>query len=219
MVVSAPGKLRVVVADDHPVVREGVVAIINRQPDMTVVAEAADGQGAVAAVVTERPDVILLDLRMPRMSGLEAIREIRRAIPKARILVLTTYDGDEDIFRALQEGAMGYLLKDLASRELLNAIRAVAGGQRVVPGRAATQLADRLSTTQLTERELAVLTTLVEGKSNRQIADALSITEWTVKGHLKQIFAKLDVTDRTQAATAALRRGFVHIDELRRTTR
>jgi two-component system NarL family response regulator len=219
MIVSAPGKLRVVVADDHPVVREGVVAIINRQPDMTVVAEAADGQAAVAAAVTERPDVILLDLRMPRLSGLEATREIRRAIPKARILVLTTYDGDEDIFRALQEGAMGYLLKDLASRELLDAIRAVAGGQRVVPDRVATQLADRLSTTQLTERELAVLKALVEGKSNRQIADALSITEWTVKGHLKHIFTKLDVTDRTQAATAALRRGFVHLDELRRTTR
>jgi two-component system NarL family response regulator len=205
----------VVVADDHPVVREGIVAIINRQPDMIVVAEAADGQAAVAAALAERPDVTLLDLRMPRMSGLEVLREIRRVIPAARILILTTYDGDEDIFRALQDGAQGYLLKDLSSNELLTAIRNVVTGHRVVPARAASRLEDRHSTTQLTERELAVLKTLVQGKTNREIAEALSITEWTVKGHLKQIFAKLEVTDRTQAVTAALRRGYVHLDELR----
>jgi DNA-binding NarL/FixJ family response regulator len=218
-IMSELKKLRVVVADDHPVVREGVVAIINRQSDMTVVAEAGDGQAAVAAALTERPDVTLLDLRMPRMSGLEAIRAIRRAIPSACILVLTTYDGDEDVYRALQEGALGYLLKDLSSNELLTAIRSAAAGRRVVPGRAAARLADHLSTTSLTARELVVLKALVNGNSNRQIANALSITEGTVKGHLKQIFMKLDVTDRTQAATAALGRGFVHLDELQRTRR
>lgn len=213
------GKLRVVVADDHPVVREGVVAIINRQPDMAVVAEAADGQAAVAAALTHRPDVTLLDLRMPRMSGLEAMRDIRRAVPSACILVLTTYDGDEDVYRALQEGARGYLLKELSSNELLTAIRSAAAGQRVVPARVAARLADRFPTTSLTERELVVLKALVEGNSNRKIADALSITEGTVKGHLKRIFLKLDVTDRTQAATAALWRGFFHLDELQRTRR
>lgn len=212
-------KLRVVVADDHAVVREGVVAIINRQSDMAVVAEAADGQAAVAATLTELPDVTLLDLRMPRMSGLEAMRAIRYAVPSACILILTTYDGDEDVYRALQEGAQGYLLKDLSSNELLTAIRSAATGQRVVPGRAAARLADHLSTTSLTDRELVVLKALVEGNSNRGIASALSITEGTVKGHLKQIFMKLDVTDRTQAATAALGRGFVHLDELQHTRR
>jgi len=215
-IMSEVVKLRVVVADDHPVVREGVVAIINRQPDMAVVAEAADGQAAVAAALTERPDVTLLDLRMPRMSGLEAMRNIKRVVPSARILVLTTYDGDEDIYRALQEGAKGYLLKDLSSNEMVTAIRSAAAGQRVVPGRAAGRLADRLSTAQLTERELVVLKALVEGNSNREIGDALSISEGTVKGHLKSIFMKLDVKDRTQAATAALWRGFVHLDELQR---
>jgi two-component system NarL family response regulator len=218
-VMAGLGKLRVVVADDHPVVREGVVAIINRQPDMKVVAEAADGRAAVEATLTERPDVTLLDLRMPRVSGLEAMRDIRRLVPSARILVLTTFDGDEDVYRALQEGAHGYLLKDLPSSELLTAIRCAAAGQRVLPGRAAARLADRLSAAQLTERELAVLKALVAGNSNREIGDALSITEGTVKGHLKQIFMKLDVTDRTQAVTAALWHGFVHLDELQRNRR
>jgi two-component system NarL family response regulator len=218
-IMSELRKLRVVVADDHAVVREGVVAIINRQSDMAVVAEAADGQAAVAATLTELPDVTLLDLRMPRMSGLEAMRAIRYAVPSACILILTTYDGDEDVYRALQEGAQGYLLKDLSSNELLTAIRSAATGQRVVPGRAAARLADHLSTTSLTDRELVVLKALVEGNSNRGIASALSITEGTVKGHLKQIFMKLDVTDRTQAATAALGRGFVHLDELQHTRR
>jgi len=211
--------LRVVVADDHPVVREGVVAIINRCPDMTVVAEAGDGEAAVQAALTHRPDVTLLDLRMPRVGGLEAMRKIRSVDPSARILILTTYEGDEDVYRALKEGASGYLLKDLSSNELLNAIRAIAEGQRVVPGRAAERLAERLEKTSLTERERHVLKTLTEGNSNREIADELSITEGTVKGYLKSIFLKLDVKDRTQAATTALWRGFVHLDELRRVRR
>ena len=211
--------LRVVVADDHPVVREGVVAIINRCPDMTVVAEAGDGEAAVQAALTHRPDVTLLDLRMPRVGGLEAMRKIRSVDPSARILILTTYEGDEDVYRALKEGANGYLLKDLSSNELLNAIRAIAEGQRVVPGRAAERLAERLEKTSLTERERHVLKTLTEGNSNREIADELSITEGTVKGYLKSIFMKLDVKDRTQAATTALWRGFVHLDELRRVRR
>ena len=186
---------------------------------MTVVAEAGDGEAAVQAALTHRPDVTLLDLRMPRVGGLEAMRKIRSVDPSARILILTTYEGDEDVYRALKEGASGYLLKDLSSNELLNAIRAIAEGQRVVPGRAAERLAERLEKTSLTERERHVLKTLTEGNSNREIADELSITEGTVKGYLKSIFLKLDVKDRTQAATTALWRGFVHLDELRRVRR
>jgi two-component system NarL family response regulator len=216
-ITSAIGKLRIVIADDHPVVREGVAAIINRQSDMSVVAEAADGRGAIEATLRERPDVALLDLRMPRVSGLEAIREIRRLMPTTRILVLTTFEGDEDVYSALREGAQGYLLKDLSSTELLTAIRAAAAGLRVLPGRAAERLAERVSESELTTRERVVLKELVSGNSNRGIAESLSITEGTVKGHLKQIFLKLRVADRTAAAMAALRRGFIHVDELRRT--
>lgn len=211
---SSTGRIRLVIADDHPVVREGLVAMINRQPDMCVVAEAADGRAAVEAVLRHRPDLTLMDLRMPRMSGLEAIHEILKNAPSSRILVLTTYDGDEDIYRALQAGARGYLLKDVFREELLEAIRNAVTGLRIVPPKVAARLAEHLGESELTHRELDVLRLIVGGKSNKEIAEALSISEGTVKGHLNSIFNKLGVSDRTQAAISALQRGFVHADEL-----
>jgi two-component system NarL family response regulator len=207
-------KIRVVVADDHPVVREGIVAIIDRERDMSVVAQAADGRAAVEAVLKHAPDVILMDLRMPVMDGLEAIRILSKTMPSSRIIVLTTYDGDEDIHRAIRSGAMGYLLKDLYRDELLDAIRSVAAGRRTVPAKVAVRLAEHLASSELTQREMAILRLIVEGRSNKEIAEALSIAEGTVKGHVKNVFSKLAVSDRTQAATAALRRGFVRFDEL-----
>lgn len=211
---SAEKTLRVVIADDHPVVREGIAAIVSRAPDLTVVAEAADGASAVEQVLRLSPDVTLMDLRMPEMSGLEALQAILRARPAARIVMLTTYDGEEDIFRALECGAMGYLLKDLTSAELLAAIRAAAAGKRVVTGSAAAGLANRIGRTALSGREEAVLRLVAAGKSNKEIAVALSISTETVKTYVKSLFHKLGVSDRTEAAMAALRRGFVHLDEL-----
>jgi two-component system NarL family response regulator len=204
--------LRIVVADDHPVVREGIASLIAREPDMTVVAEAADGVAAVETVLRHAPDVTLMDLRMPRMSGLEALRSIRRMRPAAAIVMLTTYDGEEDIDRAIADGAMGYLLKDLTSAKLLSAIRAVASGRRLVPEKMATN--GRLALPPLTDREEAVLRLLAGGKSNKEIGVLLAISTETVKTHVKNVFLKLGVFDRTQAATAALRLGFVRMDDL-----
>jgi DNA-binding NarL/FixJ family response regulator len=200
-------------------VREGIAAIVDRDHHMSVVAEAADGATAVEEVLRHAPDVTLMDLRMPGMSGLEALHAIRKVSPSAQVLMLTTYDGEEDIYRALERGARGYLLKDLTSAELLSAIRAVAAGQRVVPSNVASGLADRLCLPSLTDREEAILKLIVGGRSNKEIGALLCITAETVKTHVKSLFLKLEVTDRTQAATAALRRGFVHVDELRESRR
>jgi DNA-binding NarL/FixJ family response regulator len=204
--------IRVLVVDDHPIVREGLIAIVERQPDMSVVAEASDGEQAVEAFRQHRPDVTLMDLRLPGMSGVEAITAIRREFPSARVIVLTTYDGDEDIYRALQAGAQGYLLKDTFREELLEAIRAVNEGKRRIPGGIATRLAERIGGNELTAREIEVLKLIVKGRSNREIASALVITEGTVKGHVNNILSKLGVADRTQAATTALQRGIIHLD-------
>lgn len=186
--------------------------MINRQPDMTVVAEARNGLEAVAAHRQHRPDVTLMDLRMPAMSGVEATAAIVQDDPGARVIVLTTYDGDEDIYRALEAGARAYLLKDLQREELLEAIRAVHTGARRLSPAAATQLATRFGAADLTPRELDVLRLIVKGHSNKQIAAAVNITEGTVKGYVNIIFQKLNVNDRTQAATTALRRGLVQLE-------
>ena len=209
---SKEGAIRIMVVDDHPVVREGLAAMIDRQPDMTVVAEASDGRQAIERFDKMNPDVALMDLRMPVMSGVEAISEIRKRHPAARIIVLTTYDGDEDIYRALQAGAQGYLLKDMFRDELLDAIRAVHRGQRRIPAAIASRLAERIGGPELTARELEVLKLIVKGKSNREIGAHLAISEGTVKGHVNNILSKLGVNDRTQAATTALQRGIVHLD-------
>jgi DNA-binding NarL/FixJ family response regulator len=203
-------KIRVMVIDDQAVVRQGFVSLISTVPDMEIVAEGSNGREAVDLFRQHQPDITLIDLRMPVMSGVEAIGEIRREFPAARIIVLTTYDGDEDIYRSVQAGAQGYLLKDMFFEELESAIRKVHGGARLIPGSVAERLAARMSSSELTSRELEVLKQIVDGKSNKEIANVLSISEATVKSHINNILSKLGVSDRTQAATRALQRGIVH---------
>jgi len=203
--------IRVLVADDHQVVREGLVAMIGREPDMTVVAEAGNGRQAVEQFVGHRPDVALMDLRMPEMDGVEAITAIRERNPDARIIVLTTFDGDEDIYRGLRAGARAYLLKDAPGEELLECIRSVNRGKMCVPPTIAAKLAGRLSGSELTARELEVLNLMADGRSNREIAHALTITEGTVKAHVNNILNKMNVSGRTEAVTLAIKRGIVHL--------
>jgi len=203
-------KIRVMVIDDQAVVRQGFVSLISTVSDMEIVAEGSNGREAVELFRQHQPDITLIDLRMPVMSGVEAIAEIRREFPGARIIVLTTYDGDEDIYRSVQAGAQGYLLKDMFFEELESAIRKVHGGARLIPGSVAERLAARMSSSELTSRELEVLKQIVDGKSNKEIANVLSISEATVKSHINNILSKLGVSDRTQAATRALQRGIVH---------
>lgn len=200
---------RLLVADDHPVVRAGLVAILDGPPDFAVVGEARDGVEALELFRKLRPDVTVLDLRMPNLSGVEVTERIRREEPEARIVILTTFDGDEDIYRALQAGARAYLLKDTAEPELIATVRAVAAGLRRIPPKIAERLAERVESDALSGRELAVLERLVGGQSNKRIGAELGITVATVKSHVNHLLAKLGVRDRTAAAVAALRRGLV----------
>jgi DNA-binding NarL/FixJ family response regulator len=199
------------VVEDHHIVRQGLVALLNTVPDMTVVAEASDGKDALDLFRQHQPDVTLMDLRLPNMSGVEAVTEIRKQFASARIIVLTTFDGDEDIYRALQAGARGYLLKGMFGDELMDAIRAVHAGKSRIPAVIAERLALRMGGSPLTTRELDVLKLIVAGKSNKEIGAELAISEATVKTHINSILSKLSVTDRTQAATTALQRGLVHL--------
>lgn len=204
--------IRVLLVDDHPVVREGMAALLNRRADMDVVAEAENGRIAQTLYQQHQPDIVLMDLRMPEMGGVDAISAIRDDDPNAKIIVLTTYDGDEDIFRGLQAGAKAYLLKDTPRDDLLDTIRAVNAGQRRIPPDIAAKLAERMMGPSLTEREMDVLKLIVAGQSNREIGQELSITEGTVKAHVNNLLGKLNVNDRTQAVTEALRRGIVHLE-------
>jgi DNA-binding NarL/FixJ family response regulator len=204
-------KIRILVAEDHLVARVGVSTIVNMQPDMTVVAEASNGQQAVELFRKHRPDVTLLDLRMPGMGGVEAATAIRAEFPTARMIALTTYGGDEDIRRALAAGVLAYLTKDVLHDELLKAIRAVHVGQTYLPAAVAAALAAQLPRPDLSAREVQVLELIVRGLANKQIAYTLSIAEHTVKNHVKNILSKLGVQDRTQAATAAIQRGIIHL--------
>ena len=205
-------ELRVIIADDHPIVREGLHAVVSDQPDMIVVGQAATGSEAVDLALSLRPDVVLLDLRMPELSGVDAIAALRAGWPDARVLVLTTYDGDEDIYRALQAGAQAYLLKDTPRAELLEAIRAVARGQKRIPPEVAARLVQRIGGPTLTEREVDVLRLMAKGRSNKDIGAALHISEGMVKFHVNNILGKLGVDDRTQAVTIALQRGIIHLE-------
>ena len=204
-------KIRILVAEDHLVARVGVSTIVNMQPDMTVVAEASNGQQAVELFRKHRPDVTLLDLRMPGMGGVEAATAIRAEFPTARMIALTTYGGDEDIRRALAAGVLAYLTKDVLHDELLKAIRAVHEGQTYLPAAAAAALAAQLPRPDLSAREVQVLELIVRGLANKQIAYTLNIAEHTVKNHVKNILSKLGAQDRTQAATAAIQRGIIHL--------
>lgn len=205
-------QIRILIADDHLVVRVGLRSMIDSQSDMRVVAEAADGREAVELFETHRPDIVLMDLRMPQMSGVEATGAIRDQFPDAHIVLLTTYDGDENIYRALQAGARAYLLKDIPRDEFLNSIRSVHSGQYCIPPAVAVRLAQRVPCLELSSRELEVLKLIVDGLSNKEIASALSVTESTVKNHVNSLLNKLNVRDRTQAATTALRRGIVTLE-------
>ena len=204
-------KIRIMVIDDQAVVRQGFVALINTVADMEVIAEGINGQQAIELYRQHNPDVTLIDLRMPVVGGVEAIATIRREFPDARLIVLTTYDGDEDIYRSLQAGAKGYLLKDMFFEELETAIRTVHAGSRRIPAAIAERLAERMAGSNLTARELEVLELIVRGQSNKEIGASLKISEATVKSHVNSLLSKLGVTDRTQAATTALQRGLVHL--------
>jgi DNA-binding NarL/FixJ family response regulator len=204
-------RIRILVAEDHLVARVGVTTIVNMQEDMQVVAEASNGAQAVEMYREHRPDVALLDMRMPVLSGVEAASRIRAEFPDARMIALTTYGGDEDIRRALAAGVLAYLTKDVLHDELLKAIRAVHAGSSYLPSAVSSALAAQMTRADLSPREVQVLELIVQGMPNKQIAYTLSIAEHTVKNHVKNILAKLGAQDRTQAATAAIQRGIVHL--------
>ncbi|HJW93594.1 MAG TPA: response regulator transcription factor [Thermoanaerobaculia bacterium] len=202
----------VLVVDDHTLVRTGVVKIISHEPDLQVVAEAANGVEAIEAYAKHRPDVTLLDLRMPVLEGVEAVRRIRELDPQAKVIVLTTYDTDDDITRALKAGAKAYALKDISAEELVGCIRDVINGKTYLAPAAAAKLAEGMARMQVTPRELSALRLMADGKSNKEIANTLGISERTVKSHLGHLFEKLGVTSRTEAVKVATRRGLVRFD-------
>ncbi len=208
---SQSAAIRVLIVDDHAIVRQGVAAMIENEPDMTVVGQAGDGQEAIAQYRQLQPDVTLMDLRMPNMSGVDATAAIRAEFAQARIIVLTTYDGDEDIYRGLRTGAKGYLLKDAEPAELLNAIHMVHNGQQYIPRDIGAKLVQRMNNPELSDRELDVLHLMVQGLSNQDIGTSLNIAESTVKFHINRILSKLGVGDRTQAVVTALKRGIAKL--------
>jgi DNA-binding NarL/FixJ family response regulator len=201
----------ILTVDDHPLMRAGLAAILNSELDMQVIAEASNGEEALEQYVAKRPDLVLMDLRMPIMGGVAATRAILAEDSEARIIVLTTYDGDEDIFRALEAGARGYLLKDMLRTEVLSTVRAVRSGRRGIPAPVAARLAEHTPRIELTPRELEVLGHVARGLSNSDVAVAIGRTEGTVKVHVRNILQKLDAHDRTAAVTIALQRGFIHL--------
>ena len=209
---SQPKRIRVLIADDHPVVRTGLALMFQYEPDMEAVAEAGNGREAVEMFRRHRPDVTLMDLRMQEMDGVEAITAIRSEFPAARIILLTTYDGDEGIYQALRAGAQAYLLKDTPCEEILETVRVVHAGRKHITKEVGAKLAQRTTYAELTERELEVLRLMVKGMSNQEIGEALCIAEGTVKFHVNHILNKMDVNDRTQAVIAALKRGLASLD-------
>jgi DNA-binding NarL/FixJ family response regulator len=210
---AAPvAKARVLLVDDHALLRTGVANIINHEPDLHVVAEAENGRDALAAYEAHRPDVTLLDLRMPVMEGVEVVRQLRERDPQARVIILTTYDTDDEISQALKAGAKAYVLKDIAAEDLVSCIRSVLAGKTYIAPAAAAKLAEGVTRVQLTPREMATLRLLADGKANKEIANALDISERTVKSHLAHLFEKLGVTSRTEAIKIATRRGLVRLE-------
>jgi len=208
---SAPKPIRIALVDDHPILRQGIAALISDQPDLQLVGQASNGLEAIEQFRLHRPDVMLMDLQMPGMNGIDAMSAIRGEFPDARFVVLTTYTGDVQIVRALKAGARAYLLKSLLHRELLETIRAVHAGHKRIPPEVAAELADHAADDQLTAREIEVLRLIAAGNANKIVADRLSITEETVKAHVKNILSKLDANDRTHAVTIALKRGIIEL--------
>jgi len=204
--------IRVLVVDDHPMIRAGLTATISPEPDMAVVASASNGRDGLEQYRQHQPDITLMDLKMPDMGGVAAIRTIRAEFPTAKIIVLSTYQGDEDIYRALEAGAVTYLLKDMIAEKMMGVIREVAGGGRPIMPEIAQRLTGRMFKAALTQRETEVLQLLARGLRNKEIAAELRISEETVQGHVKNILAKLSVHDRTEAVAVAIRRGIVHLD-------
>ena len=203
--------IRLMIVEDHHMVRQGLIALLSGSSEVVDVGSAADGRDALGAYKSLSPDVTLVDLQMPRMGGVEVIQRVRAEVPDARFIVLTTFDGDEDIYRAMQAGAKAYLLKGMDLDELLDAIRAVHSGRGLIPAAIAEKLAFRVSGQELTARELGVLERIVAGRANKEIADDLHISEATVKSHVNSLLGKLGVGDRTHAAVVALQRGIVHL--------
>jgi DNA-binding NarL/FixJ family response regulator len=208
---SAPKPIRIALVDDHPILRQGIAALISDQPDLQLVGHASNGLEAIEQFRLHRPDVMLMDLQMPGMNGIDAMSAIRGEFPDARFVVLTTYTGDVQIVRALKAGARAYLLKSLLHRELLDTIRSVHAGNKRIPPEIAAELADHAADDQLTPREIEVLRLVAAGNANKIVADRLSITEETVKAHVKNILSKLDANDRTHAVTIGLKRGIIEL--------
>lgn len=206
-----PKPIRILVVDDHHVVRSGLAASLGLEDDLAVIAEAGSADEAVAQFRKHAPDIVLMDLRLPGANGTAATADLRREWPEARVLMFTTFDGDEDVYRAMQAGALGYLLKSAPRDELLRAIRTVASGERFLPPELSLRLAQRVAAPDLSEREIEVLQLVSAGKSNKEIGAVLHIAEDTVKRHVSNVLAKLGVADRAQAATEAIRRGFLHL--------
>lgn len=204
--------IRILIVDDHPALRLGLGALIEREPDMTVIADAGDAATAIGLYRVHKPDIVLMDLRLPGMSGVEAILAICQSDPAARIIVNTTYDADEDIHRALESGAKSYLIKDMPKEEILSVIREVHAGHAVLPSQVEARLKERMARPVLTRREIVVLELLAKGRSNKEMADDLKISEHAVKFRIQRILSKLDVVDRTSAVICAIRHGIVHID-------
>ena len=205
-------KIYVMLVDDHPAFRKGMVALIESESDLKVIAEASDGLEAVRLYREKKPDVVLMDLRLPGMGGVESTMAICKEFPNPRIIILTTFDTDEDIYRAIQSGAKSYLLKDTPNEELAKTIRAVANGQQILPPKVADRLASRLQRADLSDIEMEVLQLLIKGRSNKEMAMSLFIAEDTVKARLKTLFSKLKAHDRTEAAISAIRHGIVHLE-------
>jgi DNA-binding NarL/FixJ family response regulator len=204
--------IKVLCVDDHPLVRKGIASILANESDMRLVGEAGDGQEAVELFRLHRPDVTLMDMRMPGMDGIEATRVIRREFPEARIIALTSYDGDQDIYRALEAGVRGYMLKEMVHTDVLRAIRTVHSGKRLMPSEVAERLSEYFPQVALTPREVEVLTFVAHGMANKEIAERLGTASGTIKMHIQNILEKLEASDRTHAVTIAIQRGILHLD-------
>lgn len=205
--------IRILIVDDHPVVRAGLTSMLGTQAELQVIGSASSGEEALAMIQRDAPDVVLLDLRMPGLNGIDMLVATKKSGSQVRAIILTSYETDEDIYRAVQAGAQGYLLKDTPFKEMLEAIRAVNAGKRYIPRQIAQRLAERMMRTELTARELEILKMLAKGPTNKQIGRALGISDYTVRNHVNSIIEKLEVSDRTEAATTAIQRGIITVDD------